>query len=407
MKTCSSSHEGRRVLIIVENLPVPHDKRVWQEAQSLTAAGYRVAVICPKGHGLTTSHEVIDGVEIFRHSLPFEARRGVEYIFEYSWALVCEFLLTWKVWWRHGFDVIHACNPPDTIFLIARLFRVLFGTRFVFDHHDGNLELWIAKGGRQGAVYKALAFLERQTFRSADVSLAVNDHYCELARNRGGMAADRVFLVRNGPSRALVDRISERMATPSTDGESRIVVGYLGVMGKQDSVDNLIRIAADIVQQRGRDDVMFRIMGAGPELESLKQMVCDLGIEASVSFTGWVGGDDYIKNISSCDICVNADEVNDYNRNCSPNKIYEYMIFAKPIVQFDMPESRIVAGNGALYAAPNDNADFAARILELVDNSDLREEIGQRGRKRFLAKFTWDNSERGLLAAYERVFEDS
>ena len=398
------SSNGRKVLIIVENLPVPHDKRPWQEAKSLTAAGYKVAVISPKGHGSNASYEVIDGVSIYRHSLPVEARSGTAYILEYGWAFVCEVLLTWKVKFHHGFDVIQACNPPDNIYLIALMFRAFFGTKFIFDHHDGNPELWLARGGSRGLVFSALSYLERRSFRAAQASLAVNDHYAGIARDRGGMDRDAVFTVRNAPGREMVQHTMENIGKASKSNRSRCVVGYLGVMGKQDSVDNFLRIIDFIVNDRGREDLEFRIMGNGPELVSLKNLVVELSIEKWVTFTGWVSGDAYVDNLSSCDICVNADEVNNYNMHCSPNKVYEYMLFAKPIVQFSMPESRLVADEAALYALENDNEDFADRIIELADDPERRVAMGKLGHARFLESFTWDNSERELLKAYEYVF---
>ncbi len=399
------SAKGRKVLIIVENLPVPHDKRPWQEAKSLTAAGYKVAVISPKGHGSTASYEVIDGVSIYRHSLPLEARSGAAYILEYGWAFVCELLLAWKVKFQHGFDVIQACNPPDNIYLIALMFRVLFGTKFIFDHHDGNLELWLARGGSRGLVFSALSYLERASFRTAQASLAVNDHYAGLARDRGGMDHNAIFTVRNAPAREMVRRTVDKIEKVASKSDKRCcVVGYLGVMGKQDSVDNLLRIVDIIVNKRRREQFEFRIMGDGPELASLKDLAVELSIEKWVTFTGWVSGDAYVDNLSSCDICVNADEVNNYNMHCSPNKVYEYMLFAKPIVQFSMPESRLVAGEAALYALENDNDDFADRIIELADDRERRVAMGKLGQARFLETFTWDNSERELLKAYEYVF---
>jgi glycosyltransferase involved in cell wall biosynthesis len=404
-RSIEASDNGRKVLIIVENLPVPHDKRPWQEAKSLTAAGYKVAVISPKGHGSNDSHEVIDGVSIYRHSFPIEARDGAAYILEYGWAFVCELLLAWKVKFHHGFDIIHACNPPDNIYLIARMFRALFGTKFIFDHHDGNLELWLARGGGRGLIFSALSYLERNSFRAADASLAVNDHYAGLARERGGMEHDAVFTVRNAPARDVVERTVKEADQLSHRNEGRCVIGYIGVMGRQDSIDNFLRIIDILVNDRRRDDLEFRIMGDGPEFASLKELAVELSIEKWVTFTGWVSGDAYVENLAACDICVNADEVNNYNMNCSPNKIYEYMLFAKPIVQFSMTESRLVADEAALYAFDNNNEEFADRIIELADDPERRIAMGALGKERFLEFFTWDNSERELLKAYEYVFD--
>jgi glycosyltransferase involved in cell wall biosynthesis len=300
--------------------------------------------------------------------------------------------------------VIHACNPPDNIFLIARVFRLFCGTRFVFDHHDGNPELWVAKGGASGGrVHRALCFLERQSFRTADVSLAVNDHFRKVAESRGGMDHDSVFLVRNAPDRSLVEQVLERTSQLNIAPTRQCVVGFMGVMGVQDGVANLMHVIHLLVTDLKRDDIVFRIMGDGPELKSVKALAVELGIQDYVEFTGWVSGDDYLSNLASCDIGVNADTANGYNEYCSPNKIYEYMLFGLPIVQFDLPEAKLVSGGAALNARENDNHDLAAKLMRLADDETLRADMGSQGRARVLEHFLWDNSERELLKAYQRI----
>ncbi|MBN1496968.1 MAG: glycosyltransferase family 4 protein, partial [Spirochaetes bacterium] len=330
----------KKVLIIVENLPVPHDKRVWQEAQALARAGYKVAVISPRGKGYQKSFEIINDVSIYRHPIPLEARRALEYLIEYPAALFWEFILSLKVFFTHGFDVIQACNPPDTIFLIGLFYKIFFRKKFIFDHHDGNPEIWIAKGGGKGIVYKALMLLEKLTFKTADMSFAVNQPYKDLAVERGGMSPERVYIVRNSPNIKKPETIEKDKDIRGKN--AKCIIGYLGVMGKQDGVDNLLEIMRYIVHGKKRNDIVLKIMGDGPELQYLKGLAMKLDIDSQVNFTGWVSGNDYISHLSSCDICVNADTVNEYNINCSPNKIYEYMFFKKPIVQFDMPESKYV-----------------------------------------------------------------
>ncbi len=399
-----SDRNKNKVLIIVENLPVPHDKRVWQEARSLTRAGYTVAVISPKGKGCQRSHESIEGVSIYRYPQLHEARGAAGYLIEYPWAFVWQFALAAWVYLTSGFSVIHACNPPDNIFVIARVFRLFCGTRFVFDHHDGNPELWVAKGGaRRGVVHGALCFLERQSFRAADVSLAVNGHFRKVAESRGGMSPDSVFLVRNAPDRRLVEQVLERTRQLNVARSQHCIVGFMGVMGVQDGVANLIHVIHLLVTELKRDDMFFRIMGDGPELEIVKALAAELGILDHVEFTGWVSGDDYLCNLASCDIGVNADTANGYNEYCSPNKIYEYMLFGLPIVQFDLPEATLVSGAAALNARVNDNRDMAAKLIQLADDEDLRADMGSQGRARVLEHFLWDNSERELLKAYQRI----
>lgn len=401
----AKQRKDRRVLIIVENLPVPQDKRVWQEAKSLTAAGYDVAVICPKGHSALSSQEVLEGISIYRHPLPFEGRTGPGFVLEYAWAFVCQFILSWRVWWKHRFNAVQACNPPDNIFLIALPFRLLFGARFLFDQHDGNPELWLAKGGREGGlVHRFLYLLERLSFRSARVALVTNDYFFGIATGRGGKAREDVFQVRNAPNRHLVERTLGGLERVGGEARGSPVVGYLGVIGLQDGVDSFMHVVREVVQSHGRTEVRFRVMGDGPELKHVRALADELGIAGSVEFTGWISGDDYFRGLSGCDVCVNADPANGYNEICSPNKVYEYMLFAKPIVQFDLPEARFIAGDCALYAANNDNADMAARILELIDDPERAREMGRRGRQRLLERFVWDMSEQQLLAAYDRLY---
>lgn len=194
-----AASNGRRVLIIVENLPVPFDRRVWNEATTLTRHGYQVAVICPQTDGYREKYEVLDGIRIYRHPLPVEARGAIAYPVEYTVALFWQFVLAWRVMRQGGFDVIHACNPPDTIFLIGGFFKLFFGKRFLFDHHDLNPELYEAKFGRRGFLYRALVALERWTFRTADISIATNNSYRTVAIERGGMNPDKVHVVRSGP----------------------------------------------------------------------------------------------------------------------------------------------------------------------------------------------------------------
>lgn len=389
----------KRVLIIVENLPVPHDKRVWKEANSLTKAGYDVSVICPKGKGYNKKYEVVDNIHIFRHPLPIEARGAKVYLIEYSIALFWEIFLSFKVFFKRGFDVIQACNPPDLMFIIAIIFKVLFNVKFIFDHHDGNPEIWIAKGGSKNFMYKLLLFFERCTFKQASVSFSVNSPYKEIAVNRGKMHPENVYIVRNSPKLKEVDTGKYKKKTHKT------IVGYLGVMGKQDGIDSLLRVMRHIVYKKKRTDMLLRLMGNGPEFNHLNYLSQKLGINDYTEFTGWISGEDYYRNIAECDLCVNADQVNEYNNHCSPNKIYEYMFFSKPIVQYKMQESKVVAMDAALYVEPDNLEDFAEKILTLADDPAKRQEMGKYGKKRLMEYFTWDKAEVEYLKGFEKVFK--
>jgi len=396
----ASAGKPRRVLIIVENLPVPFDRRVWQEATTLREAGYEVSVICPAGKGYEKRFEIVEGVRIYRHPLPLEATGALGYALEYAAAFFWQSLLAWRVFLTRGFDVIHACNPPDTIFLVALPFK-LFGRRFVFDHHDINPELYEAKFGRRDALYRLLCRLERLTFAVADVSLATNESYRRIALERGGMHSEDVFVVRSGPDlrRLRVQRPDERVKRGR-----RYLVGYVGVMGKQEGIDLLLQAVHHIVHVRGRMDVHFGLVGGGTELEAMRRYAAKLGIAEYVTFTGRVPDAELLAVLNAADVCVNPDVANDMNDKSTMNKIMEYMALGKPIVQFDLTEGRYSAQQASLYAAKNDPIDLAAKILELLDDPERRRRMGAYGRERVERVLAWEHEAPKLLAAYERVY---
>lgn len=392
---------GRRVLIIVQNLPVPFDRRVWQEASELTAAGYQVSIICPIGKGYDKRYERLDGIEIYRHPLPIEANGALGYAIEYSFSLFWEFLLSWKVLFRHGFDVIHACNPPDNIFLIGFFFKLFFGKKFLFDHHDINPELYEAKFGRKDLFYKLIVLWEKLTFKSADVSIATNESYRQIAIERGGMSPDNVFVVRSGPN---LDRIKIVDPVPELKKGRQFLVGYVGVMGAQEGIDYLLESVRMIVYDDKRTDIQFILVGSGPSLAELKELAKQKGVDDYVTFTGRAPDLELFQALATSDVCVNPDEVNPMNDKSTMNKIMEYMALAKPIVQFDVKEGRFSAREASLYALPNDSRDFATKILELLADPAQREKMGKFGRQRVENELAWSHEAPKLLAAYERVF---
>ncbi|MDD5250631.1 MAG: glycosyltransferase family 4 protein [Rhodocyclaceae bacterium] len=392
--------QPRRVLILVENLPSPFDRRVWQEATTLRAAGYAVTIICPTGHGCERRHEVIDGIDIHRYRLPLEAAGAAGYALEYATALAKTSLLVGKVLLTRGFDVIHACNPPDLFFLIGGFFK-LFGKKFVFDHHDLNPELYEAKFGRRDFFYRLLLRLERWTFRAADLSIATNGSYRKIAIERGGMAPQRVHVVRSGPS---LERMRILPPQPSLRHGRAHLVGYVGVMGRQEGVDYLLRAAQRIVKVRGRDDVHFGLVGGGTSLAELKALAATLGIADHVTFTGRVPDAELLAWLNTADVCVNPDVANDMNDKSTMNKIMEYMALGKPIVQFDLTEGRYSAGDASLYARRNDADDLADKILLLLDDAARRRRMGAVGRARVVNELAWDYEAPKLLAAYASLW---
>jgi glycosyltransferase involved in cell wall biosynthesis len=390
----------KRVLIIVENLPCPFDRRVWQEARTLASAGYVVSIICPKGKGYEKSYEEIDGIAIHRHSLPVEADRWYGYAVEYLWAFLAQMTLSFRVLFGRGFDVIHACNPPDTIFLVGGFFK-LFGKKFLFDHHDINPELYEAKFGRRDFFYKLMVLLERWTFAVADVSIATNESYRRIAIERGRMPPEKVFVVRSGPS---LKRLRIQPPEPALKRGRRFLVGYVGVMGRQEGIDLLLESARYIVRDRGRTDVHFGLVGGGTELAAMKELARQLGIDDYVTFTGRVPDEELLAMLNTADVCANPDVANEMNDKSTMNKIMEYMALGKPIVQFDLTEGRFSAQEASLYARRNDPVDMAEKILSLLDDEDRRRSMGHFGRMRVANELSWDHEAPKLLAAYNAVF---
>jgi glycosyltransferase involved in cell wall biosynthesis len=386
-----------RVLIIVENLPCPFDRRVWQEALALRAGGYAVSIICPKGRGLEKSYELLEGIHVYRHPQPIEGDSALGYGLEYMFALLMQFSLAVRIALTRGFDVIHGCNPPDTIFLIARVFK-LFGKRFIFDHHDINPELYEAKFGRRDVWYRLLCRLERWTFATADVSIATNESYRRIAIERGGMPPSRVFVVRSGVDLTRVHPVSPRAALRRG---KRYLVGYVGVIGKQEGLDLLLGAVAYMRQVLHRDDVHFIVVGDGTERAASEQLSRELSVDDCVEFAGRIPDAALWEIIATADACVNPDRANEMNDKSTMNKILEYMAFGKPIVQFDLTEGRYSAGEASLYARCDDVADFAVKLCELLDDPVRRETMGEVGRRRLEAGLAWHHQVPQLLQAYE------
>ena len=394
---------GRRVLIIVENLPVPFDRRVWNEANALRDAGYQVSIICPKGVGAEESLLVLDGIRIYRHPLPLDARGALGYLLEYSSALFWESLLAWRVFFTTGFDAIHACNPPDLIFFIGGFFKYVFGKKFLFDHHDINPELYEAKFKRKDFFHRLLLGAERATFATADISIATNNSYREIAITRGKMKPEKVFVVRSGPS---LERMGIQPPCPALKKGRKFLVGYVGVMGAQEGLDYLLQAARHIVHDLKRDDVHFGLVGSGPELASLKRLAAELGVERHITFAGRVPDAALLAMLNTADICVNADAFNPMNDKSTMNKIMEYMALGKPIVQFDLTEGRFSAGAASLYARPNDAVDLGDKIVELLDDPVRRAAMGRIGRERIEQELAWPYEVPKLLAAYAALWPD-
>jgi glycosyltransferase involved in cell wall biosynthesis len=396
----NKTEKFRNVLIIVENLPVPFDRRVWQEALTLREAGYTVSVICPQGKGYAKRYEQLEGIHIYRHPLPLEGSGAFGYVLEYSLALFWEFWLSLKVLRQRGFDVIQACNPPDDIFLIGGFYKLFFGKKFIFDHHDINPELYEAKFGQKGFAYKIMLFLERITFRTADISIATNESYRRIAIERGCMDPDRVYVVRSGPS---LERMKVSPPNPVWKNGRKYMVGYVGVMGQQEGIDHLLEAARILVYDLNRQDIQFCLIGGGTELNRMQDMSVSYGLKDYVTFTGRIPDQHMLEILSTADVCVNPDKANPMNDKSTMNKVMEYMALGKPIVQYDLTEGRFSARAASVYARPNDVNDLAIQIQSLLDDPEKRMQMGSFGQKRVYNELHWGIESRKYLTAYDKL----
>jgi glycosyltransferase involved in cell wall biosynthesis len=391
----------RRVLILVENLPSPFDRRVWQEATTLHDNGYEVSIICPTGKGCERQYELIDGIHIHRYRLPFEASGAKGYLVEYPVALFKTFSLSLKVLMTRGFDAIHACNPPDLLFLIGGFYKLSMRKKFLFDHHDINPELYEAKFGRRDFFYRLLRLFERWSFKTADISIATNESYKHIAIERGGMEESRIYVVRSGPN---LDKWRILPPRQELRHGRKYLVGYVGVMGQQEGIDYLLRAARYIVRDIHREDVHFTLVGGGPLLERMRRMAQDFGIADHVNFTGRISDRELLEVLNTADVCVNPDVANEMNDKSTMNKIMEYMALGKPIVQFDLLEGRFSARDASLYAKKNDPLDLARGIIALLDDPARRARMGEAGRLRVENELEWRYEAPKLLAAYDALF---
>ena len=390
----------RSILILVENLPVPLDRRVWQESCALRDAGYEVVVICPRMRGFTKPEEVLEGIHIYRHWISEEAGGFFGFLREYASALFGQFWLAWKAWWRHRFQLIHLCNPPDLLFLVALPFRALFGTKILYDVHDVCPEMFEAKFRQRGAFYWIVRLAEWLTYRCADVALATNESVRDVALTRGGKDGTEVFIVRTAPAVSAADYAPDF----SLKKQRRYLVGYVGVMGDADGVNYLMDAAHHVVNTLGRKDVQFLLMGTGPEYANLLAQRDGLRLQDHVDMPGRVTNEYLFTALQTMDVGVSCDPINPYNDRCTMNKVLEYMIFAKPQVLFDLKEGRASAGDAAVYVTENSPQKLGDAIAQLLDDPKARERMGRTGQERIRAQLNWQRSVDQLLLAYERIW---
>ncbi|WP_217555420.1 glycosyltransferase family 4 protein [Streptomyces sp. GbtcB6] len=397
----SGDGSDRRALILVENLSVPFDRRVWQECTTLRDAGWTVHVICPQGSKRDTEPEAeIDGVRIHRYPLRAATGGPAGYLKEYGSALWHTARLARKV---GPVDVVHACNPPDLLFLPA-LWLKRRGARFVFDQHDLVPELYLSRFDRgKDLLYRAVCALERRTYRAADVVLATNESYRDVAVRRGGRRPEDVFVVRSAPA---IERFQPVPPEEELKRGKPHLLCYLGVMGPQDGVDYALRALAKLRDELGRTDWHAVFVGSGDAFDAMVELSRRLGLGDQVQFTGRIPDADLVRYLSTADVCLSPDPRNPLNDVSTMNKVLEYMAMGRPIVSFDLKEARVSAGEAALYAPANDEAEFAKLIALLLDDPEKRARMGKIGQERVSGPLSWENSQASLLAAYAAACRD-
>ena len=392
-----------RVLIVVENLPVPYDRRVWLEATSLARAGMCVSVISPSGHNGRAGYQFLDDVHVHRYPMLVEGSSKGGLVVEYLWAFVCIFVLSVRVGlFGRGFDVLQVCNPPEIFWPTTFLWKA-FGKRVVFDHHDLTPELFVAKfGGGRGIVHRLFLLMEKLTFLSADFVISTNESYRAIARTRGGKPDDRVFVVRNGPEPRRLRRVDP---DPAWRRGRKHVVAFLGEIGEQDGVDRLLRMARHIIRDLGRDDIQFVILGGGPYYDATVRYARELDIRDYVTFTGRVDSDVINTVLSTADVGTDPCPRTDLSDKSTHTKIMEYLFFGVPVVASDLTETRVSAADCAVYAEPEDEVRFAGSILELIDDPRRARDIGQRGYARAREHLLWEYSEPVYLETIRKALD--
>jgi glycosyltransferase involved in cell wall biosynthesis len=396
--------QGARLLIIVQNLPVPFDRRVWLECQALISAGYRVAVVCPKGAD-DPAYEVIDSVELYKYRPYAPGGSKVSFIAEYAYSFLATARGTLKARRSGRFAVIQACNPPDIFWPLGLAFRMLEGTRFVFDHHDLCPELYQSRFPSGPKLpYKGLLALERRTHRAADHVIATNDSYRKIAMTRGDKQPSEVTVVRTGPD---LRRLQPGEADPELRRGRRFLVAYIGVMGPQDGVDIVVRAADIVVNKLGRSDIAFTLIGSGDCFRDLLALRDELGLAGHVEFTGRAPDEFVARIMSTADAGLSPDPKNPLNDVSTMNKTMEYMAFGLPVVAFDLSETRVSAGDAAVYVQPNDEQQYAEAIVALLDDEPKRALLGKLARERVEHELAWDYQASAYLGVYEYVLSQA
>ena len=395
-----SGSRRRHIVILVENLPVPLDRRVWLESLALENAGYKVSVISPcPAHELATPFRVLENIHLYRYPMPAPTRGRLSFFREFSYCLWQTDRLLKRIWREDPFDVIQTCNPPDMFWLIARHYKKK-GCRFVFDQHDLCPELYESKFKRRDILHRGLCWMERMQYDTAEAVIATNDSYREIAITRGRKRPEDVVVVRSGP---MLERFRPTLRDESLlRGHEHLVV-YVGVMGPQDGVDYALRAVRHFLDTGGANDALFAFLGSGDSLESLIALSKQLRIEDHVVFTGWAYDSDLRRYLSTASVGIAPDPKTPLNDVSTMNKIVDYMAMSVPIVSFDLTESRRSAGEAAVYVANDDEREMALAIRELLSDDARRSRMGRIGRERVETSLAWEHGQIALVDFYDRL----
>ena len=395
----------RGVVMLLGNNAYPEDERVRREALTLVEHGYTVSVICPRAHGQPAA-ETVRGVHVYRYERRIRPKGTVGYILEYIHAPLVALRVSVRVLRRHGFDVVHAHNPPDTLVFVGAIYKFLLGKRFVFDHHDIAPEMYAARFGPRARriVFESLVLMERLSCRLADRVLATNESYREIESRRGGVPTERIAVVRNGPDLADLEPVTP---DASLRAKAETILGYLGVMGFQDGVENLLNALHVLVYELGRVDTLAVLVGDGDARADLEKIATERGLDEHVCFTGFLDYDDWRRILSTADVCVVPDPSNPYNDRSTIVKIMDYMALGKPVVAFDLPEHRVTADGVVSFVPANDVRALAVRIAELMDDPARRSAMGAQARRRARAALCWPSSADALVESYGALFSPS
>ena len=390
-------------VIVVENLPVPFDRRVWQEAQALRGAGWQVCVICPTSSQHPQRYEMIDGISIYRHPLPTEARHKLGFLFEYSAAIFYEAALLLKIAFTRGFDIIQVCNPPDLLFINALPYKLL-GKRLVFDHHDVCPELFSVKFARKGLLYRLSLFAERLTVKNADIVISANETFRNIVIDRCGKSPHDVITVYSVPDLTRVKRVPPNQQLRNG---ARVVLGYMGIISDQDGVDHFVRMLHHLLVDYHCQELGAVIVGDGPALPKVRQLARDLRLAEHITFTGYLRGDDLLAALSTFDIGIIPDPVNEYNDKISMNKVFEYSALGVPTVAYDLSETRRLLGSTAKYADTATPEGLARACLVLINDDGARTQLGKAAKILAEERFDWARERTKYLGAYQRLTQAS